>query len=198
MATQTQTTNSEQNQQPQEQAMVRGSQGQATPSRRAGYALGLPLTPVDFFRMNPFSLMRRMSEELDRAFGETNGRDRAGFAWAPAIEVTQRDGNYVVRAELPGLNPEDVKLEITDEAIVLQGERKEEHEETKGGGHVTERRYGKFYRAILLPDGARADEARAAYDKGVLEITVPVEEQRSKRREIPIQTGSQETSEKPH
>jgi HSP20 family molecular chaperone IbpA len=61
---------------------------------------------------------------------------------------------------------------------------------------VTERRYGKFYRAILLPEGARADDARAAYDKGVLEITVPVEEQRTKRREIPIQTGSQETSEK--
>ena len=198
MATQTQTKNSEQNQQPQGQAIVRGSQGQATPSRRGGYALGLPLTPIDFFRMNPFSLMRRMSEELDRAFGEANGRDQGDRAWAPAIEVTQRDGNYVVRAELPGLNPDDVKLEITDDAIVVQGERKEEHQETKGGVHVTERRYGKFYRAILLPDGARADDARAAYDKGILEITVPVEEQRSKRREIPIQTGSQETSEKPH
>ena len=76
MATQTQTTNSEQNQPPQGQAIVRGSQGQATPSRRGGYALGLPLTPIDFFRMNPFSLMRRMSEELDRAFGEANGRDQ--------------------------------------------------------------------------------------------------------------------------
>jgi HSP20 family protein len=103
-----------------------------------------------------------------------------------------------VRAELPGLNPGEVKLEITDDAIVIQGERKEEHEGTKGGVHVTERRYGKFYRAVPLPDGARADDARAAYAKGVVEITVPVEEQRSKRREIPIQTGSQEASEKPH
>lgn len=198
MAIQTQTENSEQTQQPQGQAIVRGSQGQATLSRRGGYALGLPLTPVDFFRMNPFSLMRRMSEEFDHAFGQGKGRDQGNRAWTPAIEVTQRDGNYVVRAELPGLDPDDVKLEITDDAIVVHGERKEEHEETKGGVHVTERRYGKFYRAIPLPDGARADDASAAYDKGVLEITVPVEEQRSKRREIPIQTGSQETSEKPH
>lgn len=104
--------------------------------------------------------------------------------------------HYVVRAELPSLNPDNVKLEITDDAIVVQGERKEEHEETKGGVHVTERRYGRFYRAIPLPDGVRAGDAGTAYDKGVLEIPVPVEEQRGKRRQVPIQTGSQATPEK--
>jgi HSP20 family protein len=192
MATQTtgtQTTKdkeSEQNQTPQGQ-MVRGSQQQAGSSRRGGYALGLPLTPAEFFRMNPFSLMRRMTEELDRAFGELRGREQGEMAWAPAIEVTQREGNYVVHAELPGLNPDDVKLEITDDSIVIQGERKVEHEETKGGMHVTERRYGKFYRAIPLPEGAKVDQARANYENGVLEVSVPTEEQRTRRREIPIQ-----------
>jgi HSP20 family protein len=189
MATQT-TKESEQNQQQQGQAMTRGSQQQAGSSQRSGYAIALPLTPASLFGINPFSLMRRMTEELDRAFGESNGREQGEGIWAPAIEVTQQEGKYVVRAELPGLNPDDVKLEITDDAIVIQGERKEEHEETEGGIHVTERRYGRFYRAIPLPEGAKVDEANAKYENGVLEVTVPTEEQRSKRREIPIQESS--------
>jgi HSP20 family protein len=157
--------------------------------------MGIPLTPAEFFRMNPFSIMRRMTEELDRTFNETSGREAEERVWAPAIEVAQRDGKYIVRAEVPGLNPNEVKLEITDDAIVIQGERKVEHEETRGGVHVTERRYGKFYRAIPLPEGANVDEAKARYENGVLEVIVPTEEPKSKRREIPIQaSGSAEES----
>jgi HSP20 family protein len=189
MATQT-TKSSEQNQETQGQAMARESQQQAGSSRRTGYALGMPLAPVDLFRMSPFSLMRRMTEELDRVLAESTGREPGEKLWAPAIDVTQREGSYVVRAELPGLNPEDVKLEITDDAIVIQGERKIEHEEAKGGIHVTERRYGRFYRAIPLPEGAKVSEARARFENGVLEVTVPTEEQRSQTREIPIQGSS--------
>jgi HSP20 family protein len=140
--------------------------------------------------MNPLSLMRRMTEELERAFVEPNGREARERAWVPAIEVTQRDDNFVVRAELPGITPDDVKLEIADDAIVIDGERKVEHEETKGSVHVTERRYGRFYRAIPLPEGAKLDEARAKYENGVLEIKVPTEEPQSKRREIPIQKAA--------
>ena len=190
MATQT-TKTSEQNQQRQGQAMARGSQQE--PSRRVGYVLGLPLTPAELFRMNPFSLMRRMTEELDRAYVESAGREQGEPVWAPAIEVTHREGNYIVRAELPGLNRDDVKLEITDDAIVIQGERKAEHEERKGGIHVTERRYGKFFRAIPLPEGAKVAEARAKFENGILEVTVPTEEQRSQRREIAIEGSSSGT-----
>jgi HSP20 family protein len=86
-----------------------------------------------------------------------------------------------------------VKLEITDDAIVLEGERKDEREENRGGLHVTERRYGRFYRAIPLPDGAKTDDARAKFENGVLEVTVPTEQPKSKRREIPIQGASQAT-----
>ena len=60
---------------------------------RSGYLVPY-LTPADFFRMNPFALMRRMSEELDRAFGESNGREHARRTWTPAVEVMQREGNY--------------------------------------------------------------------------------------------------------
>jgi HSP20 family protein len=141
--------------------------------------------------MNPFSLMRRVTQELDRVLSESTGREQGDRAWSPAIEVTQREGNYLIRAELPGVTPDAIKLEVTDDAIVIQGETRAEHEETRGDIHVTERRYGAFYRAIPLPEGAKPDEARARYENGVLEITVPTEEQGSRRREIPIQQGSE-------
>lgn len=192
MATQTTRTDEKQNQGSQQgQAMTRSSQQQGS-SRSSGY---LPyLTPADILRTNPFSLMRRMSEELDRVFGESNERGQREKTWTPTVEVMQREGNFVVRAELPGLKPEDVKLEITDDAIVLEGERKDEREESKGGLHITERRYGRFYRAIPLPEGAKTGDAGAKFENGVLEITVPTEEPKRQRREIPIQGGSQATT----
>jgi HSP20 family protein len=188
MATQTAKSN-EQSSQPAGQAVMTAPQGQVEHQRRGTHAMGIPMAPADFFRMNPFSLMRRMTEELDRTFREVSGSGPSESVWAPAIEVAQQDKNYVVRAEVPGLQPNDVKLEITDDAIVIQGERKVEKEENKSGVHVTERHYGRFYRAIPLPEGAKADEASAKYENGVLEITVPTEEQRNRRREIPIQAG---------
>jgi HSP20 family protein len=161
-------------------------------ARGSGFPAGF-ITPGDFFRMTPFSLMRRMTEEMDRVLGEfgLSGGDGGKGVWSPAIEVSEHDGNYVVRAELPGVNPGDVKLEITNDAVILQGERKIEHEETKSGLHLTERLYGNFYRSIPLPEGANIDQARAKFDNGVLELTVPVQEQRSKRREVQIETNAQ-------
>jgi HSP20 family protein len=179
-----------QNQQSEEKEQARSSQG-ASVARRASYPVAL-ISPMDVFRMNPFSLMRRMSEEMDRVFGDGGlARERAGDpSWSPAIEVSQRDGNYVVRAELPGLKPEDVKLEIENDALVVQGERKVEHEEDKGGVHRTEIRYGRFYRSIPLPEGANTEQAHAKFENGVLEVTLPVSEQQSQRKQIPIQGSS--------
>ncbi len=183
MATQETKTNEQQNQ-PSRGQGVRGL------ARRNPFAF--VLTPGDFLRMTPFSLMRRMTEEVDRAYHEfAMSRGNGGTAmWAPAIEVSERDGKYVVRAELPGVKPADVKLEMTDEALILEGERKSEIEETKGGVHLTERQYGHFYRSIPLPEGANTEEARARFENGVLEVTVPVREQRNKPREIPIEASS--------
>ena len=163
--------------------------------RASGSPLGMMLVPGDLFRMTPFSLMRRMTEEMDRVFGEfglSHGETKA--VWSPPIEVSQRDGAYVVRAELPGVDSGDVKLEVTPDAVVLQGERKVERDETQGGVHLTERMYGRFYRAIPLPEGAKVDEAKAKFEKGVLEITVPLEEPRNQTREIPIEASSPATS----
>jgi HSP20 family protein len=178
------------NQQSQGREGARGSQ-QATLARRAPLPVSF-IAPMDFFRMNPFSLMRRMTEEMDRVFGDV-GQERGSsgdVTWAPAVEVSERDGNYVVRAELPGLKPEDVKLEIENDALVLQGERQVEREEDRGGVHRTEIRYGRFYRSIPLPEGANVEQARARFENGVLEVTIPVAEEKTQRKQIPIQSGS--------
>jgi HSP20 family protein len=109
--------------------------------------------------------------------------------WSPAIEVREEDGKLRVHAELAGLKPEDVKVEALEHALVIQGERKYEHEEKQEGVVRSERRYGRFYREIPLPEGASADEAKAQFKDGVLEIELPVPERKSRRREIPIGNG---------
>jgi HSP20 family protein len=149
-------------------------------------------SPREFFSANPFSLLRRMSEEMDRVFGEfglERGRGGTG-TWSPAVEVAEREGNYVVHAELPGLKPEDVKVEVGDQGLVIQGERKFEQEQNQGGVHRTERQYGQFYRNIPLPEGVNPEQVRANFQNGVLEVTVPIPQAQSNRREIPIETAA--------
>ncbi len=141
--------------------------------------------PREFFSLSPFELMRRFSEEMDRFFA--GGRETREVMWAPNIEVKEKDNNLIVCAELPGVKKEDVKLEVTDEGLVIQGERKREEEQRERGYYRSERSYGRFYRLIPLPDEAKAEEAKAQFNNGVLEVTIPVPEMQRKRREIPIE-----------
>jgi HSP20 family protein len=188
MATQEMKADEKQNEHSQAQEAPRNSEHTAL-GRRAAFPITL-VRPVDFFRINPFSLMRRMTEEMDRVFGDGSAREGNGeMLWSPAVEISQGEGNYVVRAELAGLKPDDVKLEIENDALVLHGERKYEREEEKGGVRRTEMRYGRFYRTIPLPEGANPDQARAKYENGVLEVTIPVSEPKNQRKQIAIQTG---------
>jgi HSP20 family protein len=177
-----------------------GQSGSALSRSQGGDPFGFSLTPFDMLTASPFSLMRRMSEEMDRTMARLVGQAAGGgglSTWVPAIEVSEREGQIQVQAELPGMRPEDVKVEITDDAVVIQGERKEEREENQGGMYRSERRYGHFYREIPLPEGANPEQARAQFNNGVLEITVPVSQQSSNRRQIPVTSGasgSQQTS----
>jgi HSP20 family protein len=168
--------------------------------RRGSPYLGLGVTPQEFFSGNPFSLMRRMSEEMDRVFQEF-GLDRNGdnkVGWSPAIEVLEKDGKLNIRAELPGLSSDDVKIEVANDALTIQGERKVEHEENQGGARRSERQYGFFYRSIPLPERADVEHANAKFQNGMLEISIPVPEQKESRRSIPIegQSKPQEQSQK--
>jgi HSP20 family protein len=199
MAKQDVRTDKQEQQQSQENETTRGSQQQGRMVRSSardpfwgslGPAELMRMSP--FSLMNPFSLMRRMTEEMDRVFGESATRTGNGGAtvWLPAIEVSERDGNYVVRAELPGMKPEDVKVEVRDDALILEGERKEEREENQGGIRRTELHYGHFYRSIPMPEGANVEQAHARFENGVLEITIPVPQQESNRRQIPVEAAS--------
>lgn len=156
--------------------------------RRGEWAPGLlALNPREFFSMNPFELMRRFTDEMDRAFA--GGREVREM-WAPSIEVREKDNNLVISADLPGLNKEDVKIEATDEGLVIQGERKREEEKRERGLYRSERSYGRFYRLIPLPDEAKIEDAKAQFNNGVLEITIPVPESQRKMRQIPIEGES--------
>jgi len=159
------------------------------------------------FPLSPFSFMRRMLEDLDRTFedfglaGDLSGatpergtRIGGGLstAWSPAIEVLDRDGQFVIRAELPGLSPDDVRIEIADGSLSIEGERRSEMEaQEKGGVYRTERIYGRFARTLPLPDDVDTDRAQARFENGVLEISLPRSAPSQRRRiEIQRQSGS--------
>jgi HSP20 family protein len=93
--------------------------------------------------------------------------------WAPEVEVFQKDDQLTVKADLPGLKKDEVSVEVTDNAVIIQGERKQEHEEEREGFYRSERTYGTFRRLIPLPEGALTDQAKAQFRDGVLEITMP-------------------------
>jgi HSP20 family molecular chaperone IbpA len=93
--------------------------------------------------------------------------------WTPQMELMQKNGQFMVRADLPGLTKDDVKIELTENMLMIRGERKEEKEEKREGFYHSERSYGSFYRRIPLPEGAKIENATATFHNGVLEITMP-------------------------
>jgi HSP20 family protein len=145
--------------------------------------------PEYSYEYAPFSLMRRFSEEMDQflhnAFGSRAGAGGM-HAWSPALDVKEHGGNLEVAAELPGIKKEDVRLECTDDGLIIEGEKRDEHEETKGGMHRSERSYGHFYRLVPLPQGAEVDKAKAEFKDGVLKVRIPLGASRQQRRSIPI------------
>ena len=123
------------------------------------------------------SLMSRFTNEIERLFEDFGlGRvwgEVGGAEWAPQIEVFESGGQFIVRAELPGLTSNDVKVDITDNALTIRGERKQVHKEEREGWYRSERSYGRFFRSIPVPEGINVDEASASFRDGVLEITMP-------------------------
>jgi HSP20 family protein len=156
--------------------------------------------------VNPFSYMRRFSEELDRLFGDFGlggglaagfGREFGGLAdlegsmWLPQVETFEREGKLFIRADLPGLTKDDISVDITDDAIKIRGERRQENEENEEGYYRSERSYGSFYREIPLPSGVNGEEANATFRNGVLEITMLAPARQAGSRRIAIGEGSE-------
>jgi HSP20 family protein len=131
---------------------------------------------------SPFRTLQRMADEIDRVFEDVGfgrswsrpfWREASSDSWAPEVEVFQKNNELTIRADLPGLKRNDVKVDITDNQIYIQGERKHEHEEERDGYYRSERGYGSFYRTIPLPEGTITDQAKANFKDGVLEIRMP-------------------------
>ncbi len=174
-----------------EQSQERGGGRSQQVERRGEMFPGLFSSPRDWFSMNPLQMMRRMSEEMDRVFGGWGGQQSSGF-WAPPVEIRQQGNNLMICADLPGLNKDDVKIEVTEAGLAISGERKHEQKEEREGFYRSERSYGRFYRLIPLPEEAQIDQAKAQFNNGVLEVVVPVPQSQQKRREIPIEAGGGE------
>jgi HSP20 family protein len=161
-------------------------------------AFGMPQLLLD-----PFSIFRSLSEEMNRMLAPSRGRGEGSgdqsqtlAAWVPTIEIEQRDGKYIVSAELPGIDDTDVTVEVDDDVLVIQGERQYAHEETEGGVRRTERRYGQFYRAIPLPDGVDTSQAEGRINNGVLEVSFPMTQSQNQRKQIPVSTQQTSGSQK--
>lgn len=142
---------------------------------------------------SPFAFIRRFAEEMDRLFedfGVEHGLHMPGLLtrghellrretglveaeWSPHIDVQEREGRLLVRADLPGLSRDDIKVEVTDDLLTIQGERKQEKKEERKEYSYSECSYGHFYRAIPLPEGADTGKAIAEFQNGVLEVSIP-------------------------
>lgn len=117
---------------------------------------------------------------------ETNILPLAG--WFPTMEAFERDGRYIVRADLPGVDPKDVEVSVTDDALVIKVERKAAEEVKEKDYHYRETSYGRFERSLALPKGTDKDKVAAKYENGVLEISMPLPESAA-RKKVQIDVG---------
>ena len=98
---------------------------------------------------------------------------REGRNWAPPIEVFEKEDKFVVKAELPGMNEEDIDVSVVGETLTIKGEKRTESEVKEEDYHCCECSYGSFFRAITLPSTVDADKVEARYEAGVLEVSIP-------------------------
>lgn len=153
------------------------------------------------FMVGPFTMMRRLFDDLEQLAGigeraEPSERARASL-FVPQVDVSQQNDTVLVQVDLPGMAPNDVRLRIEDGALIIEGERKSEREIEAGGVVRAERYHGRFQRLVPLPEGADPDSAEARFENGVLEISVKTPP-REKARQIEIKTGATESDTTKH
>lgn len=167
---------------------------------------GTEVAPAPARHAWPWPALGSLREELDEIFSDVShtwpfsgtGRSllepraisafRSGLgANVPAIDVVEHDDNYVLTAELPGMDDQDIELSVSEDALTLKAEKKEERDETKDNVRVSERRFGSYQRTFSLPPNVLADKISAKSKNGLLEITLPKsEETKAEARKIEI------------
>jgi HSP20 family protein len=144
--------------------------------------------------LSPFSMIRRMEEDMARMWDDFFGRGGLPALWGrrafgPKIDVYETDSDITVKAELPGVDPKDVEVNATEDSIALSGEMRREEEIDEEGYYRAERSFGRFQRQIDLPAAVKAAEAKATFKNGVLEIALPkVEEAKARKVKVPIKS----------
>ena len=150
-------------------------------------------------RWEPLRELGSLQNEMNRLFGtvfDTPSPSNGGTMrrWMPAMDLVETDEHFVLRADLPGLTEDDIKIEFEDGTLTVSGERKAEHETKNEGYYRVERAFGSFSRSLTLPKGIDAEAVSASFDRGVLEVRVPKPEERKPRR-IEIGGSAQPTIE---
>jgi len=150
-------------------------------------------------RWDPFRMMRRwepfeelgtMQSEMDDLFSRligTRTESNAPMRWLPLIDSYVKDDKLIFKAELPGIDPKDIDVSITDRELIIKGERKQEKDEREENYVYREIAYGSFERHFALPEGIKIDELKAKFVNGILEVTVPAPVI-AKARKIEIET----------
>jgi HSP20 family protein len=125
----------------------------------------------------PFGELASLRDEMDkmwnRFFGEWPSTEGFRGEWAPSLDVSETEESIVVRAEVAGLDPKDIDISLTNDALTIKGKREQEKEEKEENYHRIERSYGSFSRSIRLPKEVKGDKIKASCKNGVLKITLP-------------------------
>lgn len=132
------------------------------------------------FREDMNSMLKNAFQDFGLMESEPE-KERKISLWKPAVELTEHEGNYIVKAEIPGVNKEDIDVEIGENNIGIKAEIKEKHEEKGENIYRSEFRYGKFVRHIPLPSEIDNSQAKAEYKDGILTITVPKSQEEQKK-----------------
>lgn len=145
-------------------------------------------------RWNPSRELEEMSDRLNRMFNrqalpQVNTKETMVVAdWVPSVDVSETDGEYQIKAEIPDVKKEDVKVTLEDGVLTIQGERKHEKEEKGKKYHRVERSYGSFARSFTLPDLVDEEKVKAEFKDGVLNLQLPKSE-KAKPKAIEVKVG---------
>jgi HSP20 family protein len=131
---------------------------------------------MSMIRWEPFDEMMSIRESMDRLFEDffsRRPRQAGPLVWQPAVEISETETEIIVKAELPGIDPKNVEVNVTGDVLTIKGEAKAEQEDKRRNYYRRELRYGSFQRMIALPIEVKGDETKATFRHGILEIKVP-------------------------
>jgi HSP20 family protein len=138
----------------------------------------------------PFREFEKMKWDMDRFWdsfleGGLRRKTEEGGEWLPFLDVAETKNELVVKAEIPGMDPKDIDISLSDGVLTIKGEKRQEKEEKEADYHLVERSYGSFMRSVQLPKEVQSDKISASYKNGILRITLPKSEE-AKKKEVKI------------